>query len=240
MMNIHFISGARQELSMYKCTPLDQAMPIVSESVLEPNESSEKWERKSREIQKTTGDYIYKFLLEVYRINGRNPATVKRYFTTLPVAHMTRAKLQNLGIREFFSICRDKIEWYKCEAYLDPIIKHERDTTLEKILEDIKASIRSYLKDRIVYIDNQAIYIVDYQYDRYSATEWPFLQQVALNYLGPKTKNMRFSIIKKERFGDPTQASDSQHGTMVTPSTKPLPRSNSKEDVVRKDKITVS
>ncbi len=236
--------SANQEpsISMYKCTPLDSLMPIVSESVLMPSESSEKFEQKTFDLQRGVGSHIYKFLMDLLLIYKQDPDTIKKYFTTLPVAGLTRAELNNLGIRDFFNICRDKIEWYKCHTYLDPIIKQERErerdtTLLEKILEDIKVSIRSYLKDRILYIDNKDIYMyrIDYQYDRYSAEEWPFLQQVAIKYLGLNTKNMQFSIIKKDRFGDPTQASNSHQGTMVTPSTKPLPRSSSKEDVVRQD-----
>ncbi len=236
-------SGVSQEPSMFY---LDQLMPVVSKSVLMLNESSEELERKTVELQRAVGGRIYSFLmglLLMYNTNNQDPDTIKKYFTILSVPGMPRTELKNLSITEFFKICGDKVAWYKCETYLEPIIKQERkrDTTkLEQILEDIKASIRSYLKDRIVYIDNRAIYIVDYQYDQYSAEEWPFLQEVALNHLGPKTENMRFSIIKKDRFGDPTQASDSHQGTMVTPSTKPLPRSNSKEDVVRQEKITVS
>ena len=228
---------------MYKCTDLDQAMPIMSETVIMPNESSEELERKSLELQRAVGGRIYSFLmglLLMYNTNKQNPDTIKRYFTTLPVAGMTRAELKNLSICEFFNICRDKIDWYKCEAYLDPIIKREQNTTiLEQILEDIKASIREYLKDRVVYKDDWAIYRVDYQYDRYSAEEWPYIQRVAINHLGPATENMRFSIIKRARFSVPIQASDSHQGNIVTIPTKPLPRSSSKEDVARKDKITV-
>ncbi len=134
---------------MYKCTDLDQAMPIMSETVIMPNESSEELERKSFELQRAVGGRIYSFLmglLLMYNTNKQDPDTIKRYFTTLPVAGMTRAELKNLSICEFFNICCDKIDWYKCEAYLDPIIKREQNTTiLEQILEDIKASIREYL-----------------------------------------------------------------------------------------------
>ncbi len=223
---------------MYTCTNPDCLMPIVSAPVLIP---SEELERKSLALQETVGKCIYKFLLELYRMNGENVDSVKKYFTTKPVADMTRAELQNLGISEFFNICRDKLPWYKCEAYLDPIIKQEQNTTiLEKILEDIKASIRAYLKDRVIYVDDQAIYIVDSQYDRHSAKEWPYLQKVAISYLGPETKNMRFFIIERERFSNPIQASDSHQGTMVTPATKPRPPSSSKEHVTRQGRITIS
>ncbi len=241
MNNLHYNSGASQELSMYKCTALDCLMPIVSEHVLMPSESSKDLVQKSFALQETVCDYIYQFLLELYKMNGQNLDRVKIHFTTQPVAHMTRAKLQNLGISEFFNICRDKIEWYKCEAYLDPIIQREKNTEkLEQILEDIKANIRAYLKDRVVYVHNQAIFRVDDQYDQYSAIEWPYIQRIVINCLGPETRNMRFSIIKTELFGDPTQASDSYHGSMVTPPTKPWPRSSSKEDVMRQGGITIS
>ncbi len=240
MNNLHFISGT-QELSMYKCTAPDQAIPIVTEPVLMLNDSSEELVRKSLQLQRTVGRNIYKFLIELYRIHGENPDGVKRYFTTQPVADMTRAELRNLGITEFFNICRDKLPWYKCEAYLDPIVQREQNTEiLEKILEDIKVNIRAYLKDRVIYIDDRAIYIVDYQYDRYSAKEWPCLQKVAISYLGPKTEMMRFFIIERERFSNPIQASDSHQGTMVTPATKPRPPSSSKEDVTRQGGITIS
>ncbi len=226
---------------MYKCTALDCPMPIVTEPVLMLSESSEESARKSFELQTAVGDDIYKFVIEVYRITGQNLEKVKIYFMTLLVAHMTRAELQNLGISEFFNICRDKIEWYKFETCLDPIMKHEQNTEiLEQIVEDIKASIRAYLKDRVIYVHDRAIYIVDYQYDRYSAKEWPYLQEVAISYLGPKTENMRFSIREIDRFCNPIQASNSHQGTMVTPPTKPQPRSSSKEHVTRQGRITIS
>ncbi len=212
----------------------------MTEPVLESNESSEELEKKTVKLQKNINDQFHMFILAILELRKKHLNGIKKYFTRMASEDLkiTRDELQNIGVNEFIHQCKN-VEWYKCEAYLESIIGNEQNVIFERILEDFKALIRVYVKDRIVYRvrDNRAIYRVDYQYDRYSAKEWPYIQDVAVKYLGPKTLNLCFSIIKREKFSDPIQTSDSYYqGAVVTIPTKPLPQST-KDNVVRKDKI---
>ncbi len=228
-------SGSYQDTSMYACAKEDHIMHIIDSTFLKHGETRADLEEKTYSFQANVGNGIYKFLTEFHSENN-DPDCIKKHFTTKPITNMTREELEELSIEEIFTVCRDKIEWYKTEAYLKPFLKREKcNEKVEATFEEISSIINTYVRDRIMFVNNRAIFRVDYHYDQYLACDWPCIQRVAIEHLGLHAKNIQFSIIKRAIFDGPTQTASAHEGVMVASSTGLTPQSSTEENATRQD-----
>lgn len=223
-----------EDFSMYT-TKDNKVMDIIDNEMLRQNEISEKLMNETRTFQSELKDFMDKFFSRLYD-EKKDPGWIKMHFTTQIITNITRKELLDLDIWGFFDALKENTEWYKIESFLQPLLQKEFSEDLLKIFEDIKSVIKKYVINRIIRFENdQAIFKVDYEYRNYPATDWPYIQSVAIEHLGPNINRIQFLIIRHERFDTSIQSTmpHPDDMAMVAPSTSIAPQEITTESITR-------